>query len=477
MAEDTWTIIYFTTPFEYDGTSNLVLVVDDNSGGYTSSPHMTCSVFNTAENQAIYIYNDNTDFDPMSPPAASTNNDVLSVKNHILLGLETQVQTFTKTIEGYGTGEGNWYLIATPIDDIAPADVTDMVADPEEDYDLYLWDGTTNETDNNGNLLLWRNFKEGVFTQLELGKVYLYANKNTVTLTFTGTPYDGEGSFDLTYDANKEEACLNLVGNPYGVTASLDDDHNSFYTLNSDGDKFVAVTSNTIEAMEGIFLVATSEGETVTFTPVESGDKSANLALNLSQGQGLIDRTIVRFDEGAQLPKYQLNPNDTKVYIQQDGKDYAVVNASEMGEIPVSFKAESNGSYTLSFTAEEVSFNYLHLIDNMTGADVDLLVPEPVEGPASYTFNAQTTDYASRFKLVFATGSNSDDNFAFFSNGSFVISNEGEAVLQVVDVTGRILNNETINGSANVHIDAAPGVYMLRLISGNSMKVQKVVVK
>jgi hypothetical protein len=40
--------------------------------------------------------------------------------------------------------------------------------------------------------------------------------------------------------------------------------------------------------------------------------------------------------------------------------------------------------------------DYLHLIDNLTGADVDLLqMPE-------YTFTAKTTDYASRFRLVFS---------------------------------------------------------------------------
>jgi hypothetical protein len=104
MAANTWTIINFTTPFEYDGTSNLVLVVDDNTGGYTSSPHMTCSVFNTAENQAIYIYNDNTNFDPMSPPAASTNNDVLSVKNHVLLGIVSPVEQTVALSQGL-----NWW--------------------------------------------------------------------------------------------------------------------------------------------------------------------------------------------------------------------------------------------------------------------------------------------------------------------------------------------------------------------------------
>jgi hypothetical protein len=49
-----------------------------------------------------------------------------------------------------------------------------------------------------------------------------------------------------------------------------------------------------------------------------------------------------------------------------------------------------------------VSFNYLHLIDTFTGEDVDLLVPEHVEGPVSYSFEARTTDKANRFKLVYA---------------------------------------------------------------------------
>jgi hypothetical protein len=222
--------------------------------------------------------------------------------------------------------------------------------------------------------------------------------------------------------------------------------------------------------MEGIFVVAEGQNETVTFSTTAPG-KSANLVLNLNNGRNLVDRAIVSFDESRQLPKIQLNPNHTKVYVSQEGNDYAIVNASEMGEMPVSFKAENNGSYTLSFTSQEVSFNYLHLIDNMTGTDTDLLANP------SYSFDANTTDYASRFKLVFATGNNSDDSFAFFSNGNWIISNEGEATLQVVDALGRILSSETISGSCSKAIHAAPGVYMLRLINGDNMKVQKVVVK
>ena len=176
------------------------------------------------------------------------------------------------------------------------------------------------------------------------------------------------------------------------------------------------------------------------------------------------------FPESLAVNRRKANSSSTKLYIPMDGSDYALVSSEEMGELPVNFKAGKSGSYTLAVTSEEVSFGYLHLIDNLTGADVDLLANP------TYSFEANTTDYASRFTLVFATG-NADDTFAFYSNGSFVINNEGEAALQVVDVTGRILSSETINGCANVSVDGAAGVYMIRLVNGENVKVQKVVVK
>ena len=139
--------------------------------------------------------------------------------------------------------------------------------------------------------------------------------------------------------------------------------------------------------------------------------------------------------------------------------------------MPISFKAEKDGSYTLSFSSEEVSFNYIHLIDNMTGADVDLLATP------SYTFEAKTTDYAYRFRLVFSTDSVNEDSFAFFNGNEWVISNEGHATLQVVDVMGRIIRYENINGNANINVSEAAGVSVIRLINGNNVKTQKIVVK
>jgi hypothetical protein len=126
---------------------------------------------------------------------------------------------------------------------------------------------------------------------------------------------------------------------------------------------------------------------------------------------------------------------------------------------------------------DNVEFSYLHLIDNKTGMDIDLLQT------SSYTFEASKIDYASRFKLVFSTNNNSnsndDNSFAFFdANGNLMILGiEGTATLQVIDITGRAISNETFSGNYSKAINAKAGVYMLRLIQGNDVRTQKIVVR
>ena len=255
--------------------------------------------------------------------------------------------------------------------------------------------------------------------------------------------------------------------------------------MNEVGSDIVAANEDDIIApMQGIFVRATEEGQNVTFTPASEGAANNNshssLSINLSntasRSASVIDRAIVRFGESKAMPKFQLFENNTKLYIPQNGEDFSVVSAEAQGEMPVSFKAAQNGTYTLTVNPENVEMNYLHLIDNLTGANVDLLATP------SYTFNAKTTDYESRFRLVFVSNSvfedeNDNDSFAFFSNGQLVIANEGQATLQVIDVTGRILSSETVNGSVSKSINASTGVYMLRLINGENVKVQKIVVR
>ena len=82
MVADDWTTIVLDTPYNYDGISNLILVADDNSGDWTNSPHMSCRVFD-ATSQAIRIYSDNTNYDPLAP--TSYTGTIMDVKNQLML--------------------------------------------------------------------------------------------------------------------------------------------------------------------------------------------------------------------------------------------------------------------------------------------------------------------------------------------------------------------------------------------------------
>ncbi|MCR4738377.1 MAG: fibronectin type III domain-containing protein [Bacteroidales bacterium] len=67
-----WNTFVFQTPFQYNGTSNLVMAIDDNSDGYSGSAYVF-KVHSTSPNyRSIYYYSDSTDPDPSNPPTASS---------------------------------------------------------------------------------------------------------------------------------------------------------------------------------------------------------------------------------------------------------------------------------------------------------------------------------------------------------------------------------------------------------------------
>ncbi len=99
-----WTTIALDTVFAYNGTSNLALVVDDNSGNYTGSPHMACRVFNANGNQAIRVYSDGTNYDPYNPSGYS--GTLHNVKNQVILGFEKCMVNATADPSEGGTVSG-----------------------------------------------------------------------------------------------------------------------------------------------------------------------------------------------------------------------------------------------------------------------------------------------------------------------------------------------------------------------------------
>ena len=465
----------------------------DNLSNWTDAEGNTADALPTVDNKV------RIDADAIVPAGvvatakgATLNGGSITIKDGGQLKQGGSVKvTMEKEITGYGAGNedaaANYYFIASPFTTtyLYENSTFGYVLNLEDgNYDLYAFDPTQE--------LEWINYKSnpehseftsGDNTGLFNKKGYLYANEEDCTLLFTGTVLMSiNNSITDTYEydpnASYEFNGWKLVGNPYTCNAYLsyvDADNNAleadFYVMNAAGDGYDLLSSNTALAPLTGALVnygATGKIQYATEVPAK---RSGMLNMVVSQGRGTISQARLRFGQGYNLGSMSFR-NGSRLYMPVDGNDYAVVFTENQGEMPVSFKAVENGTYSLSFNAEDVTFGYLHLIDNMTGNDVDLL------STPSYTFEAKTTDYYSRFKLVFAAGSStSSDTFAFYSNGNWVINNEGEATLQVVDVMGRIINNESISGNAIVKVDAAAGVYLLRLVNSENVKVQKVVVR
>ena len=147
--------------------------------------------------------------------------------------------------------------------------------------------------------------------------------------------------------------------------------------------------------------------------------------------------------------------------------------------VPVRFKAMEDGYFTLRWNTLHGDFSYLHLIDNITGMDIDCLRAN------EYKFEGKTTDFSSRFKLVFdCTGiEEPDDDASIGSTFAFQMGDElvvnGEGLLQMFDIQGRCLMETQAFGQQSSHSlpKVAAGVYLLKLAGNKQVKVQKMVIK
>lgn len=382
--------------------------------------------------------------------------------------------TVKKDIEAYTQDDG-WYLIASPLaGSIEASDVTGLLSN---NYDLYAYDQSEE--------LEWRNIEFQSFT-IDNNMGYLYANSQNGSLSFAGELKVGTQSVNvpLVYSDEADENLkgFNLIGNPYAHNISSytsENVTNGCYRMNESKDNLLVSEiseSNPIKPAEGFFVQATGENASITFNGTTRSEmkRTGSIVLDLIENDRTSDRLIVkRGEEDRNLTKLPFRDSHSMIYAKKDQQELAIVVCQD-SEQPVSFKTIKNGTYTLNVTLNDMEADYLHLIDNLTGDNIDLLAN------SSYTFEARPTDYASRFRLVFepsAITEAENDSFAFINDGAFVISNEGIATLQVVDMTGRILSSETISSSFTKPVTLSSGVYILRLINSDQIKTQKIVVR
>ena len=381
--------------------------------------------------------------------------------------------TVKREINGYEGEKDNYYFIASPLTNDYNTSTTNSNI-TYGTYDLYSYDEPTH---------YWWNAEgsDHGFTELSNGQGYLYANQDTLTLSFIGQfqPSTAEVSVKVTANASSLKG-FNLVGNPYTHSISPANLKIGTATVASiykiEGEEVVIAQNDNAAVMpaEG-FFIKTTNGGTLTFnnTGAKSGHISdLNIEVRRANSEKLLDRAYINFYEGENIDKFSISDNSTKLYIHHKGDDLSVLRHTDENETAISFEASENATYTISVKPEYVDLNYLHLIDNLTGVETDLLATP------NYTFTAKTTDYASRFRLMFSANNVNEnaenDTFAYFNGSEWVINGSDNASFQVIDMMGRVVFSGT-NTIATNNMQA--GVYVIRLVDGNNVKTQKIVVR
>jgi hypothetical protein len=393
--------------------------------------------------------------------------------------------TVQKDIIGYAndTVRTGWHLLSSPVGSFSTNSERVPVGLLAGDYDLYAFDQSQAEE--------WRNVAINPIVFGEQGGV-LYANKANTTITFTGELTANVSHLDLVYVSDAPRLSgWNLIGNPYTCEGYLMVEHNGegaaitdYYKLkdvSENGKKFskLIATSidNPVSSMEGVFVQAPSTGYKYWFVNSNRGSVAPDAEFINIKVRGnddeVMDMARVRFDQGGLLGKFNINDGGSQLYIPLAGKNYAVVPSQHQGELPLNFKAAEDGNYTIAVDLDKVEMTFLHLIDNMTGADIDLLeTPE-------YTFTAKASDYASRFRLVFSADGISDNesSFAYFNGSEWVVAGlQTDATLQVIDMLGRVVVSKNAQAGISAN-EMLQGIYVLRLISGDNIKTQKIINK
>lgn len=346
-------------------------------------------------------------------------------------------------------------------------------------------------------------------TNLVPGRGYLMALQDMTYMQGYGTLNNADVAATVTCSGHHVTGC-NFIGNPYHAYLDFEE----FYTANSSnlasasysviadgsyasyaagGSKNPSQASRYIHPHQG-FIVKVNAAGTLSFTPdMAVVDQTSpyreahvdyplvNLFATDSEGnREVATAELGRPENGGALKIEGMQMGKCTMSISNQGERYGIAFIEgNPEEVAVHFQATEDGDFTMKWNTYNGTFSYLHLIDNLTGMDIDCL------SQSEYKFTASTGDYASRFKLKFEfTGveenqeaSASSASFAFFHQGSLVVNGQGN--LELIDLNGRVLMTKNLGeGQSTVALPEVPeGLYLLRLADDSNVKTQKIIIK
>ena len=510
------------------------VTLDNSSTGYMSYDwHMFSSALTAAPMGVVYNTNNGTSYDVLSNYSSYYANGIPhSVYTQVNSMDPPKTDWNTTTAIGYfptNTPYGKWrghddpngcfdfYCYAEPYCHwINFKREGARAATSSTGTDFY--DHWHQDADDNDNHLNIPYENELTMTQ---GKGYLVDLSAPSMLMADGVLNNGDASGNVSVNVTATDINftgyeyalkgVNLIGNPYqsyldfsefNTTNSI----NTYFILDADRHGYVSYTVGQSDPVAPAmlhphqgFFVRVSGSRSLQFTPsmrATTGDNFrsdtphyplVNLVCTDSQGRN--DFATVELDRpeaGGGEKVSGLHAGDASIWLHLDDLEWQTAfTLPGIHEVPVRFRAYNDGMFTLGWETKNSNFSYMHLIDNLTGMDIDCL------NASEYHFEGKTTDYWSRFRLVFeytdveeneedgpSTGSGT---FAFFMGDELVVngpSTGSAALLQLFDINGHCVFSTELYDTQSVVSPpkVAPGIYILRLTSNQVTRTQKMVI-
>ena len=394
--------------------------------------------------------------------------------------------TAEKNVRAYSdSNPAGWYTIASPVDAM-PIEGSDFLT---VSYDLYRYEESNTNQDE------WENYKAGHedFTTFENGRGYLYANSNSFSPAFKGVLNVAEVTRTLTYTERPDDLSgFNLIGNPFphviykGRGGAINNANlaSGYYTLTNEGAWHVHTYDDAIQPGQGI-LVKTVANIDLTISKsnapatFESGNAKAavdRMEMTVT-GRGGEDRCFAYFCPGIGLDKIDsMDAAVPNLCIRDNEKNYAIAHIDSQAEsLDLMLSTNQSERLVLTVKTKNYDFDYLHLIDRITGDDIDLL-----EQP-EYSFQATGEESEPRFMIVFrqTTGveENQQQSFCFVKDKMLCFNTEGQGQLTITDALGRVVKSVDRKGNAIPIHDLQAGIYIVRLVCGNVVMTQKVIMQ
>ena len=387
------------------------------------------------------------------------------------------------------TKKDGWQFISMPLENVPHTDFTSY-----GEYDLYKYDGSQN--------LEWQNHKDGGFEEeaFKSGVGYLASLKDAEIATVYGTlnvanPFTYR---QYAYSAEKPLVNFHLVGNPFSHDINWTDftisgayfdsesgsvleniqyfvDGYAIVDKNGNYQYYTSADNEPIKVGQGFFIKTLKNKVNLGYTPKRSAKSASNNSLNITAtGNAGEDNVIINLAGKSEGFDKLQNFNDAiaTVYVAEDGKNYGIYNCdADVQEVELSFNANQMGNYTISIQPNG-KFQTVTLVDRFTGIETNMLVED-------YHFTAMSNVNNNRFIVKLAVSDQQSavsDNFVYQSGEDLIIDAEG--TVQIIDVMGRVLLSDEVE-STNNRINVSGfrnGTYMVRVINGSEVKVEKVVI-